>query len=421
MAKQELVAAYVAGRIDRREFVRRLGAFGVSTAAVLAYASALRSPALAGGLERGADGLIRASQTYPSPSPAGAAADADPDNDGLTTGQELAAGTDPNDPDTDNDGVLDGADGAPTDPRASPAFSNELLPELGYPELAFGETGTGLSGIPEEVAAGPYLLAFEAWDQSPVYVNFVQFPAGLSLTEAEAQLIEAARNDVAQEGWLYAGGSYALPGQTIHFVVDLAPGDWYVASTRESVPPTETEAREWGTLQPLRVTGPAPSTSTSAPTAGLRVARYGHPLGAALAAPTSTPTAEPAFDATVEMKDIAFRGVNRRLAAGPQLWKLTNVGKQPRHLVLFRTPGRVTVDDMREIFAGMEGGAPPPGMPAVPEFVWVGYVALLSPEQSLVIEFDLAPATYTATSWTIDPETEEPALLRGMLKSFTVK
>ena len=34
----------------------------------------------------------------------------DPDNDGLTNEQEVALGTDPNNPDSDNDGIRDGLD-----------------------------------------------------------------------------------------------------------------------------------------------------------------------------------------------------------------------------------------------------------------------------------------------------------------------
>jgi hypothetical protein len=47
MGDEELVDAYVAGRISRRIFIRRLVAGGLSLAAAMTYGELLRSPALA--------------------------------------------------------------------------------------------------------------------------------------------------------------------------------------------------------------------------------------------------------------------------------------------------------------------------------------------------------------------------------------
>ncbi len=49
MSKEELVEAYMDGRISRRTFVRRLIAAGVSAAAAAAYAAALPAQARGGG------------------------------------------------------------------------------------------------------------------------------------------------------------------------------------------------------------------------------------------------------------------------------------------------------------------------------------------------------------------------------------
>ena len=273
----------------------------------------------------------------------------------------------------------------------APAFSNELLPTLGYPELTLRETGSGLEGVPDELPAGRYLVALEAPADSPAYVDFVQVPTGLS--QAEEQLLLAAAGDVAQEGWVYGGGSYALPDMVVHFVVELAPGDWHVAATRESVPPAGGELREWATLHPLRVTAAAASPVAS-------------PMGG-----------EPAVAATLEMRDVAFGGLGGTVAAGPQVWKVTNVGEQPRQLVLFRTPRLLTADDFR----AMMMGTPAAGAPSREDLVWAGYVAILSPGQSVWIEFDLEPGTYAATSFVEDVETGMPAVLLGMIHGFTVE
>jgi len=67
------------------------------------------------------------------------------------------------------------------------------------------------------------------------------------------------------------------------------------------------------------------------------------------------------------------------------------------------------------------GGTPTLGVPGFDQFVWVGYVAILSPGQSVLIGFDLDPGAYAATSWVVDPETRLPALLLGMVQGFEVR
>jgi len=99
MSKHEVVEAYLHGRIDRREFIRRLTVAGVSTAAAMAYAHSLSSPVAAAPAGRGTHGLVASFQDYPV---------GDSDDDGLSDDEEEDLGTDPNDPDTDDDGVNDG-------------------------------------------------------------------------------------------------------------------------------------------------------------------------------------------------------------------------------------------------------------------------------------------------------------------------
>lgn len=106
MSRHETVNAYLSGRIDRREFVRRLTIAGVSTAAAVAYASSLSSDAAAAPASRDAHGLTRFQAVTPAPTAYTNTEDAD--DDGLTDDEEGDLGTDPNNPDTDGDGVKDG-------------------------------------------------------------------------------------------------------------------------------------------------------------------------------------------------------------------------------------------------------------------------------------------------------------------------
>jgi hypothetical protein len=64
MTKHELIDAYVRGRIDRRNFVRRLTALGVSASAAGAYALSLSPSASAAGTRTAAGYRVRAQDEY---------------------------------------------------------------------------------------------------------------------------------------------------------------------------------------------------------------------------------------------------------------------------------------------------------------------------------------------------------------------
>jgi hypothetical protein len=70
MTKHEVIEAYITGRIDRRDFVRRLTALGVSGGAALAYAESL-TPAAAAGTTRDANGFIVRAQAAGTYGPGG--------------------------------------------------------------------------------------------------------------------------------------------------------------------------------------------------------------------------------------------------------------------------------------------------------------------------------------------------------------
>jgi len=121
---------------------------------------------------------------------------------------------------------------------------------------------------------------------------------------------------------------------------------------------------------------------------------------------------------TLELQDVAFGISSETVASGPQIWHVTNTGEQPRQMVLFKTPREFTPEDFATFFAGMQSGTPSPEFMSM---IWVAYTAVASPGHGTYLELDLEPGIYTATSWVIDPETQMPALLLGMVTSFTVE
>ena len=124
-----------------QQFVYRVRAFntaGASNPSNEAAAVTLPPP-LSGGSGSGTGSSVPVDGTM--------SADADgndADGDGLTNAEEIAAGTDPNNPDSDGDGVPDGLDGWPLDPDLHPP----RLPAASYALIDLGpaRSDTGLFG-----------------------------------------------------------------------------------------------------------------------------------------------------------------------------------------------------------------------------------------------------------------------------------
>lgn len=271
---------------------------------------------------------------------------------------------------------------AQADASIDPAFSNTKLSELGYPEFVIEANEDGFT-VPSEVASGYVLVTLESLPDSASYVDFMQPAAGLDTAEATELALQSAAEDIAHEGWVYGGGTYAMFGDSAYAVVNLTPGEWQVAASHQIG-----EGEEIMTLHPLTVTDS--SAELTAPEAAL----------------------------TIGLNDFAFDMSEATVPAGPQVYEVTNVGEAARQMVLWQSPREITVEDYEAFFASFETGTPAPDV--MTELVWVGYTAILSPGQTVWVELDLDPGIYTPTSWVIDPETGAPALLLGMIANYEV-
>jgi hypothetical protein len=277
------------------------------------------------------------------------------------------------------------------EPQTDPAFSQEILGTLGLPEIQIVQQADGFD-VPQDVAAGRYLVALVSQPEYSAYVNLVQVPDGLSQVEAEEQLLSAARFDVPVPGWTYGGGTFAFGGNTAWVVLDLKPGEWTWALTSQ---PDDSD-EETVSLVPLTVTAGTPSAS--APTA----------------------TIEPTVD--VEMTEYVFQGLNGvTIPAGPQVWRFSNVGDHAHHMVLYRTPTLITQADVLAMVDAFMSVTPTPPPSWWMESVWVGYAAIMSPGQTMLTEYKLSPGSYVALCFVADPETGMPHLAEGMAQSFTVE
>jgi hypothetical protein len=263
------------------------------------------------------------------------------------------------------------------------SFSDQILSDLGLPVIEIVATGTGFE-VPIEMQSGPHLVILHSTPETFSYAVFAQPPAGLTEEEATLQLLETGRDDIPHEGWVYAGGSFAVEGASVSFVVDLAPGEWVAGVSYQAGETGE----EIMTLYPVTVT----EASADAP--------------------------QLTVDVSVQLNDTEFLGLEGPVGTGPKLFEFTNVGEHPRQMVLMRSPIELTSEDFVAIFEDLMADEE---SEIFNQLIWVGYHSVLSSGQTVWLELDLEPGIYTATSWVIDLETEMPALLLGMVQSFTVE
>ncbi len=110
-------------------------------------------------------------------------------------------------------------DGDQGDVQVDNSFSDEIIGTLGYPEIEIEVSPEGVKA-PSTLTAGYYLVTISAPDPYVAYVDFMQPPAGLDEETATELALAAAREDLAQEGWVYAGGNNTFDvGEPVSFII----------------------------------------------------------------------------------------------------------------------------------------------------------------------------------------------------------
>ena len=284
---------------------------------------------------------------------------------------------------------------------------------MGLPELRVRVTDTAYEGLPAETPAGRYLVTLEIEAAEGGALSFMQLPEGMSVDDFMALLAgpTAASPEpplgtpVAEVGppaegegpegppeWYYqtkmAGGTGGFPrGQTLQVIVELTPGEWIAWADDPESPQAPVG---------LTVTGEAGAT----PAAG----------------------AEPAADVTATMFEYDFR-LEGALGTGPQVIKVANVGAQPHHMFMVRTPGPITEEQIAQILElEAQGATPAPeaGLPDPDTFVPVAYMSTLSTEATAWLPVDLEPGHYVMVCFVPDVASGMPHAFEGMYEVITV-
>lgn len=252
------------------------------------------------------------------------------------------------------------------------------LADLGLSTLDVTVTATGYEGIPETLEAGRYLVTVTVAGDAGEFgggVAFIQ-PSDMTADEFLGLLsgppdetgvgavpgtpIDEANATTAEGGEMggpppeyfastFAGGAFALTGQSAEIVLDLGPGEW-IAWADDPESPQEPVVFE--------VTGEMP-----------------------------TDLVEPESGATISMAEYVIEVTEGELTAGPQVIEITNVGAQPHFIV-----GTLGPDDLTEAQIGIvleeEAAAEMTGTPPV--------YSDLNPEE----DFSFEGGFYTGTQST---------------------
>lgn len=285
--------------------------------------------------------------------------------------------------------------------EASPAPGGgapTLLPGLGFPELALTTDGQTLD-VPAEIEAGRYYLSLTNTSADMMAdLELYQLPEGITVDD----LLAAFEGEDIPE-WFFEmvvpGGVTSMPGGTGGAIVDLMPGEWvfnlyaYGEESDANIPTTVT------------VTGEMPTVE------------------------------DPAADVEVSMVDFDF-AMPETVPAGPAVWKVSNDGMQPHHVVLFGVPDGTTEDEFMtalmaemgpppdaaspEAMDGMDMASPAPGGLNPEDVTEAGGTMIVSAGLATWVELDLAPGTYVAVCFLPTPD-GTPHVMLGMVQLFTAE
>jgi hypothetical protein len=272
------------------------------------------------------------------------------------------------------------------------AFSDEVIRTFGLPETEIMVSPDGVTA-PDELPAGFRLITLNAVEPYVGYVNIVQYPAELDEATATEQMLAAGAGDMPQEGWTYYGGSNTgNVGEPVSFAINLAPGEYHWGVSYYSADNNGED--EIITLVPFTVSED-----------------------------TASVTEEPASTVLLEeTDDLRYIVSPEVVPAGPQVWKIDNVGSHHvHHVVMVRVPDGTRSQTIVSEFNAMFNGTPTAGEPVMAQAAWVGYAAIQSGGQTTWSEFNLDPATYAVICFIMDPATSRPHVLDGMTTVFTVE
>lgn len=295
------------------------------------------------------------------------------------------------------------------------SWAQEASPAAGdldaYPEVMITARDYSFE-LPAEIAGGLTRVTLVNDGEMDHHAIFIRLNDGVTAEEVEAALAQPDSFLLVSLGDVLGGPNGPAPGGGAATVImDLAPGNYEVVCL---IPDDE------GTPHYM----------------------LGMHAAATVTESTSSLTA-PEADLTVELVDFGFDHLSMEVAAGPQIWEVTNVGQEYHELGLLMLAPGVPFELVQSIFGG-----PPPGAEGTPAgeapamdmaspegetaaspeaamgapFVSMPSTAPKAPGMTNWLVLDLAPGNYVAICFVPSPANGfAPHFALGMLMPFTVE
>jgi hypothetical protein len=285
---------------------------------------------------------------------------------------------------------------AVTAQEASPEASGEsMLAGLGYPDLEVAVDSESVT-LPAELEANRYRLVVD--NASPQYISdllLLQIPEGMAVDDAVALAEEAAVSDMPSDEFYnltFVGGTTTFPESVNDAIITVAPGSYVVMNV------------QWDVEDPEAV-GPSPVVSFEA-TGEL---------------PELT---DPEADVVVDILEMTI-DMPDTIAAGPQIWQVSNSGAFEHLVEINSVPVPVTPEQVQATLNAFFEIPPTPGAEEAEiieeEIVAIDLLTVISPGQTTWYEVDLEPGNYIAFCWVAGPGDVPPHALMGMFAVFTVE
>lgn len=232
--------------------------------------------------------------------------------------------------------------------------------------------------VPAQIDAGFVNIQLENTGQAPHHAQLIRLNDGVTVEQFQSEL--AAGSDAAFGMITFEGGAgTTAPGaKSLIATSQLRPGTYMVLSFIPDAEGVPDFAK--GMIAPFTVAGEG---GGSAPSANVTIR-----------------TADFTFDMPHEM------------AAGEQVWQVSNDGPQPHEVALLRLEDGKSVNDVTTFLAAPTG-APP--------FEDAGGLQAIQPGTTAYLHTNLEPGTYVAICFVPDAASGVDHATMGMVHEFTVK
>lgn len=261
------------------------------------------------------------------------------------------------------------------------------LQPTGFEEIALEITEEGVTGMPESIAAGRYLVKVSGpppGEMGPSGAIFLQFPEGVT-AESAYEGIMASGGEMPE--WFlqahWGGGVTLATGPESWGIVDFTPGSWATSTL-------------FGTTLgvPFEVTGEVPADLQ-----------------------------EPEANVTIELIEMQIVIADGALVAGENVVTVKNLGAQIHFVDVGLVPDGTTEEQVDALFESMMTGTPVAGDDALKEddLTPVAYLNDISGGVQTTLPLALEAGTYFLSCWIPDPETMMPHAMMGMWTLVTVE